>query len=84
RNLYPYRHAVFVQGGYPVTPLFNAGLAVIYSPVSANALFLNPTFTYSIQDNWDIDLIGQIAFDQEAEGYRSPLQSVFFRLKWSF
>ena len=84
RNLYPYRHAVFVQGGYPVTPLFNAGLAVIYSPVNANALFLNPTFTYSIRDNWDIDLIGQIAFDQEAEGYRSPLQSVFFRLKWSF
>lgn len=84
RNLYPYRHALFVQGTYPVTPLFNAGLAAIYSPVDAHALFFNPTLTYSIRANWDLDLIGQIAFDQEAEGYRSPLQAVFFRLKWSF
>jgi hypothetical protein len=73
-----------VQGTYPVTPLFNAGLAAIYSPVDAHALFFNPTLTYSIRANWDLDLIGQIAFDQEAEGYRSPLQAVFFRLKWSF
>lgn len=84
RDLYPYRHALFAQGSYPVTPLFNTGLAVIYSPVRANALFLNPTFTYSIRANWDLDLIGQIAFDREAEGYRSPLQAAFFRLKWSF
>lgn len=84
RNLYPYRHALFAQATYPVTPLFNAGAAIIYSPVQAHALFLNPTLTYSIRANWDLDLIGQLAFDQEAEGYRSPLQAVFFRLKWSF
>jgi len=84
RNLYPYRHAVFAQASYPFTPLFNSSLALIYSPVRINALFANPTLTYSIKTNWDIDLIGQITFNEEAEGYRSPLQAVFLRLKWSY
>lgn len=84
QNLYPYRHAVFAQASYPVTPLFNAGAAVIYSPVEVHALFVNPTFTYSIATNWDLDLIGQIVFDQEPAGYRSPLQAAFLRVKYSF
>jgi hypothetical protein len=84
RNLYPYRHALFAQASYPITPLLNSSLALIYSPVRVNALFVNPVLTYSIKTNWDLDLIGQITFDEEAEGYRSPLQAVFFRLKWSY
>lgn len=84
RHLYPYRHALFAQASYPFTPLLNSSLALIYSPVRVNALFINPVLTYSIKTNWDIDLIGQITFDEEAEGYRSPLQAVFFRLKWSY
>jgi len=84
QNLYPYRHAIFAQASYPVTPLFNAGAAVIYSPVEVHALFLNPTFTYSMATNWDLDLIGQIVFDQESSGYRSPLQAAFLRVKFSF
>jgi hypothetical protein len=84
RNLYPYRHALFVQAAYPATPLLSAGLALIYSPVKVNALFVNPTFTYSIRENWDIDLVGQLTFDQEEAGYVSPIQAAFLRLKWSF
>lgn len=84
RNLYPYRHAAFAQASYPVTPLFSTSLAVIYSPVSAQALFATPTFTYSIAANWDLDLVGQLAFDRGAEGFGSPLQASFLRVKWSY
>jgi hypothetical protein len=84
RNLYPYKHALFAQAGYPFTPLLNGGLAVIYSPVQVHALFINPTVTYSIKENWDIDLIGQLTFDEEERGYVSPIQSVFLRMKWSY
>lgn len=84
QNLYPYRHAIFAQASYPLTPLFSAGAAVIYSPVEVHALFVNPTFTYSMATNWDLDLIGQIVFDQEPGGYRSPLQAAFLRVKYSF
>ncbi len=85
KNLYPYRHALFLQASYPVTPLVNAALAIIYSPVEVHPLFLNPTVTYNLATNWDIDLVGQISFNREKDrGYVSPVQALFFRLKWSF
>lgn len=84
KNLYPYKHAVFTQVLYPFTPLINGGLAIIYSPVEVQALFLNPTFTLSIAENWDLNVVGQFVFDVEEEGYKSPLQALFLRLKYSF
>lgn len=83
RNLYPYRWALFGQASYPFTPLLNGGLAVIYSPVKAHPLFLNPTLTYSIKENWDLDMVGQLVFDKE-ETYTSPIQAIFLRMKFSF
>lgn len=84
RNLYPYRHAIFSQFSYPITPLLNGSAALIYSPVDVHALFLNPVLTLSVKENWDIDLVGQIVMDKEDSGYRSPLQAAFFRLKFSY
>jgi hypothetical protein len=84
RNLYPYRHALFAQLSYPITPLLNGGAAFIYSPVQAHALFINPLATLSIKENWDIDLVGQIVLNQEAKGYTSPIQAAFLRLKFSY
>lgn len=83
RNLYPYKHAVFLQQSYPLTPLLNTSLAFIYSPVSVHPLFINPVLTYSIKENWDLDLVGQIVFNED-EGYRSPVQAIFLRTKYSF
>jgi hypothetical protein len=83
KNLYPYEYAIFTQVTYPVNPLTNIGMAVIYSPVKVQPLFLNPLITYSISQNWDLDLIGQIVLDEE-ETYRSPIQALFLRFKWSF
>ncbi len=84
QNLYPYRHAIFAQSTYPITPLFNGALALIYSPVKAQSLFVNPTLTYSIATNWDLDLIGQVVFEDQKGGYSSPLQAGFLRVKYSF
>jgi hypothetical protein len=83
-NLYPYRHAIFLQGSYPVSPLINSGLAIIYSPVEVHPLFLNPSFTVSIANNWDLDLIGQIVLNEQNNRYKSPVQAVFLRVKWSY
>lgn len=83
RNLYPYKHALFIQQSYPLTPLLSASLAFIYSPVEVHPLFINPVLTYSIKENWDLDLVGQIVFNED-EGYRSPVQAVFLRTKYSF
>ena len=83
QNLYPYQYALFVQSNYPISPLLSSGIAIIYSPVKVHALFLNPVFTYSIRENWDLDFIGQVVFNQ-TETYRSPIQALFLRLKYSY
>ena len=83
KNLYPYRHATFLQLAYPISPLLNSGLALIYSPVEAHALFFNPTLTYSITENWDMDFVGQLVFNDDG-GFTSPIQALFFRLKFSY
>ncbi len=83
KNLYPYRHAIFTQLSYPFTPLVNGGMALIYSPVATHALFFNPTITVSVAQDWDLDFVGQLVFNDDG-GYISPIQALFFRLKWSY
>lgn len=84
RNLYPYQYTVFLQGAYPISPLMNSGLSVIYSPSEEQLFFLNPYLTYSILENWDIDLVGQIIFSDNGEKYNSPIQAFFLRVKYSY
>jgi len=85
KNLYPYETALFTSIGYPINPLLNGNLAIIYSPVSSHPLFLNPGFTYSVKENWDLDLIGQLIFNKEDQrGFFSPIQAIFMRTKFSF
>jgi hypothetical protein len=83
RNLYPYKYAIFGQWSYPFSPLINGGMAIIYSPVEVHPLFINPTITLSIKENWDMDFVGQFVFNKN-EKYTSPLQVAFLRLKFSF
>ncbi len=83
RNLYPYKYSLLAQAAYPINPLLNSALIAVYSPGEAHALFLNPVLTYSLSQNWDLDLVGQIAFQKE-EKYKSPVQAGFLRIKWSF
>lgn len=83
RNLYPYRYSILAQASYPVTPLLNGAMIVVYSPGEAHAMFVNPVLTYSLAQNWDLDVVAQILFQKE-EKYRSPVQAGFLRVKWSF
>ncbi len=83
RNLYPYKYSILTQASYPINPLLNGMMILVYSPGEAHALFLNPVLTYSLSQNWDLDLVGQIAFLNE-EKYRSTVQAGFIRIKWSF
>ncbi|MCB0520573.1 MAG: hypothetical protein H6577_24755 [Lewinellaceae bacterium] len=83
RNLYPYRYSVLAQVGYPFTPLLNGALVAVYSPGKTHAMFLNPVITYSLAQNWDLDVVGQLLFQKDGK-YKSPVQAGFLRVKWSF
>ncbi|MCB0667095.1 MAG: hypothetical protein KDC80_14800 [Saprospiraceae bacterium] len=84
KNLYPFRHAIITSFSYPVTPLINSSLAIIYSPLSSHPLFLSPNITVSVAQSWDLDLVGQLVFNEENDRYTSPVTAAFLRLKFSF
>ena len=84
RNLYPYRWSFFTFNTHTFSPISNGSLAIIYSAGAAHALFLNPSFTYSLATNWDLSAVGQFSFNKEDDRYISPVQAFFLRVKFSF
>lgn len=83
KNLSPYQHSILAQASYPINPLLNVSLANIYSP-GDNALFINPVITYSIKENWSVDVLSQLFFTNLNGKYDLYGNSLFMRLKWSY
>lgn len=91
KNLMPTKYNGFVTLSYPITPLLNSSLAVIYG-YGPHLLLINPTLTYSIVENWDIMLTAQLFFSEFPEltpnglenKYQNLSNSVFLRLQWSY
>lgn len=84
KDLYPHRYSVFLMFSHPITQMFNAGLTAVYSPSESHSLLLSPNFSYSIKENWDLSLVGQITFNTAGGYYVSPVQVFFLRIKFSF
>jgi hypothetical protein len=83
KNIFPFRYTVFAEITYSFTPILKASMGGMYSP-SGNSIIVLPTVTYSIADNWVLDLIGQSFFAQQGNGYRPLGNGVYLRLKWGF
>ncbi|MEQ9593245.1 MAG: hypothetical protein RLN86_11620 [Cyclobacteriaceae bacterium] len=85
RDISQYRWSSFIQSTYQFSPLIFGGMAVIAYPGS-NAFFLNPMVTFSLRQNFDLDLVGQIFFDEKplSGDYGAVSEAAFARLKWSF
>ncbi|WP_258099733.1 hypothetical protein [Marinoscillum pacificum] len=78
RSISPYKWSAFLQSAYPVHPLVNVGLATMLFPSDAS-FFVNPSVTYAIVNNLDLDLIGQFYF---SEG--NDAKAVYLRAKFSY
>ena len=84
RDLSPYYWSAFIQSGYQFSPLWFGGLSLIGYPGSTT-FFINPSVSYSIVENLDLNVVGQLFFGDDAAGdYGSIAQSLFVRFKWSF
>jgi len=81
---------IFLMGSYPITPLFDASLAVMYFP-ELNGYFIGPTLNYNIKQNIDLCLFIQYFNGwfkntgprQDQDLYFQSFLSAL-RLKWSF
>ena len=80
----PNTHTVFLNFSKPFSPVFSLNLGGFYG-FGVNWLIFFPTATYSIKQNWDIDLIGQLFWgDNQQREFTNQGNGLFLRLKWSF
>ncbi len=83
KNIFPFKYTAFAEISYPFTPIFTASLGAMYSPACKALIFL-PTITYSIANNWTLDLIGQSFFSEQNGSYNPLGNSIYMRIKWGF
>lgn len=79
RSLTPYKWNAFLQTSYTFHPLFSGSLLTLGYPGNSG-LFINPTFTFSPLNNFDLDLIGQIFINKISQN----TSLAYLRLKYSF
>ncbi len=82
KNLMPSEWSFFEEISDQITPLWSADLAFIEGADPA-FIFVMPSITYSISDNWDLMLLDQSVWTL-APANNYAYSSLYLRLKWSF
>lgn len=73
----------FAQASYPINPLLNSSLAVMYFPSLGDGYFLMPSLAYSASNNMEVSLLGQ-RFVGKFNGQEETLNMFFLRFRLSF
>lgn len=82
--LMPSRLNFLFQTAKTFSPLFSGNFTILYSPKVELLVFL-PYLSYSIKENWDLDLVVQSFFAKSVTGDFITLgNTANLRLKWSF
>ncbi len=74
---------LFGQISYPFSPLFSGNFAAMLNPLDGSS-FLGPTLTYSLGNNWEIMVNGQLFLGRTGTEYGDYGQAIYGRIKWSF
>ena len=77
------RYSLFGQVSKPITPLFSGSFSGIVNP-SDGSFYFGPALTYSLLDNLELMLTGQLFFGDAGTEFGNIGQIAFGRLKWSF
>ena len=77
------RYSLFGQVSKPITPLFSASFSGILNPLD-ESFYVGPAFTYSLLDNLELMLTGQLFLGDEGTEFGDIGRLAFGRLKWSF
>ena len=86
KQLMPSKHSVLLQASKQYSPLFLANLAVIHA-VNMNFWFVTPSISYSLRQDLDLSVVGQIFHSGIEPSFFIPDNDdvqLFFRLKYSF
>jgi hypothetical protein len=77
------RYSVFGQVSKPITPLFTGSISGIVNP-SDHSFYAGPSLSYSLMNNLELMLTGQLFFGESGTEFGDIGQIAFGRLKWSF
>lgn len=77
------RYSLFGQISKPITPLFAGSFSGIVNPMDGS-FYMGPTLTYSLLDNLELMLTGQLFFGESGTEFGDIGRLAFGRLKWSF
>jgi hypothetical protein len=79
----PAKYSALLSVSKPITPLINGSLVGIYSP-GMNLLFLMPSVSVAVANNWEFSVFGQTSMLDNGKVFRNYGTAVFARLKWGF
>ncbi len=82
KNLSFTEYNLFMQASYPLNPLFNGNLAVMYFP-KLNGYYVGPSVSYSLMDNLDFSFYLQL-FSGKFGDNRQYFNLGFLRFQYSF
>lgn len=77
------RYQLMAQVSYPFSPIWNGSFAAIWYP-DEEALFISPTFSYSVFQNVDINLLTQIFIGSSDSLFGSAGSVAMASVKWNF
>ena len=83
RNLYIYKHNLFLGAGTEITPLLRADLSTIVSN-DLEGLALVPALGYSVLQDLEAYLLGQVFLGRVNEEFNYLNTNVYLRLRYSF
>ena len=83
KNLMPSMLTYFLQGSGAFNPALTGSFALFYMQ-GLNTYFCMPSISYSIQESWEIMLLGQSAIGKMHNNYEAQGNMVYFRLMYSY
>lgn len=83
KSLMPSKFSYFAQVSGAFYPQLNGSLSVIYGQ-GINILFFMPSLAYSLHENWDLSLTGQLFFGEEQKAFKNLGNSIFLRVQFSY
>ena len=83
KQLMPTKYSFLVQTSKEFNPRFKSSLTTIYG-AGMDLLFVIPSVDYSIKQNWDLNLTGQLFYSKTVGKFNNLNNSIYLRLAYSF
>ena len=79
----PSKLTYFLQGSGAFNPALTGSFSVFYMQ-GLNTFFWMPSISYSIQENWEVMLLGQSAVGETNKDMKTLGNFIYLRLMFSF